>query len=105
MTASIQPSTLAYFRFPLALARFETILPRLFRISPSLVTPPTVFSLRPRNTSTRANLPRATFDTRLAFMAFIALAGAAAFMESFGSAMPRSGAGRAARDRQRRAGT
>eukprot|EP00413_Alexandrium_margalefii_P028443 CAMPEP_0204561452 /NCGR_PEP_ID=MMETSP0661-20131031/33192_1 /ASSEMBLY_ACC=CAM_ASM_000606 /TAXON_ID=109239 /ORGANISM="Alexandrium margalefi, Strain AMGDE01CS-322" /LENGTH=211 /DNA_ID=CAMNT_0051568863 /DNA_START=127 /DNA_END=763 /DNA_ORIENTATION=- len=82
---------------------FETIFPRLFRISPSLVTPPTVFSLRPRNTSAFASMPRATFDTRLAFMAFVAFAGVALFEESFGRAMLRSGLGWLARERRRHA--
>merc|ERR1719401_545200 len=57
-----------YLFFAAADAFFATIFPYLLRISLSLVRPVAVFSLLPRNTCDRANLPRAILLTRLAFM-------------------------------------
>merc|ERR1712004_228233 len=55
-----------------ACAFLETIFPRLFLISWSLVRPEAVFSLLPRRTCARCLLPLATLLTRFAFITFIA---------------------------------
>mmetsp|Transcript_76798 Transcript_76798/g.232819 ORF Transcript_76798/g.232819 Transcript_76798/m.232819 type:complete len:82 (-) Transcript_76798:2-247(-) len=57
-------------------------------MSPSARRPPEVLSLEPLKTSALAKRPRATFDTRLAFMALLP---AFPFMPSVGSTM-RAGA-------------
>merc|ERR1719433_104244 len=62
----------------------DTILPDLFLTSLSLVNPPEVFTLKPRNTELFALLPVAMTDFRfMAFMAFIAFMPVAAFMADF----------------------
>merc|ERR1719468_27701 len=63
--ASIQPLPL---RTQAALARFDTILPHLFFMRPSALIPPCVFSNLPLMTSTFAKRPRATLETRFAFI-------------------------------------
>merc|ERR1719270_2459493 len=64
-----------------------TILPVLLFTNWSLVMPPLVFSLPPRNTTARASFPFAillTFMAFLAFMAFMAfIAGFIPFIAAF----------------------
>merc|ERR1719198_148192 len=71
MNASIQFLIWWNLRFPAALARLETIFPRLFFMSISRVKPDLVFSLLPRNTTDLASRPEATLDTRFAFRTFM----------------------------------
>eukprot|EP00413_Alexandrium_margalefii_P037975 CAMPEP_0204590578 /NCGR_PEP_ID=MMETSP0661-20131031/49870_1 /ASSEMBLY_ACC=CAM_ASM_000606 /TAXON_ID=109239 /ORGANISM="Alexandrium margalefi, Strain AMGDE01CS-322" /LENGTH=164 /DNA_ID=CAMNT_0051600621 /DNA_START=27 /DNA_END=518 /DNA_ORIENTATION=- len=85
-TALPQASKLADLLFDAAEAALETTLPRLFFISLSLVSPPTVFTLVPRKTALLALLPRAILEVVglplfMAFMPFVP------FMTFIGNAM------------------
>merc|ERR1719263_709436 len=69
-------------------AALDTTLPRLFLVSLSLVRPPLVFDLVPRNTEDLARLPLAICDFMAFFMAFfMATFMATFFMERIGKAM------------------
>merc|ERR1719453_2622845 len=80
MKASVQALIKWNLRFPAALARLETIFPRLFFMSISRVRPDLVFSFEPRKTTERASFPEATLDTRFAFITFMAFIAAFFFM-------------------------
>merc|ERR1719272_1766058 len=73
MTLSNQASMFLKARFPLADAFLDTTLPLLFFINASLVNPPTVLSLKPRNTNDLAKRPFATL-LRVDLLSFIAVA-------------------------------
>merc|ERR1719221_539148 len=61
-------------------AAFETILPALFFVSLSFVSPETVFTFVPENTADLARFPLAIFETRFAFMTFMTFMAFMAFM-------------------------
>merc|ERR1719491_235153 len=60
-------------------AAFDTILPTLFFFKSSFLSPPLVFTMKPCNTMTFANLPLAITDLFIAFF-FIAFAFITVFM-------------------------